>query len=741
MAATHTVASTGSTLKPAINNMSIGSFGGSLSSASLPSTLSFTAQSDNRYPGLPLIAQIDPRKAERAKVIAEANSFAAINSGSDRNLVLTISSNASSTATPCPTSSPTSLHTISTTGTSIVSLPDAIQRPDARPAADVTADIKKFEQRHGEFFDHNWRKCFAAVKQECRETDPIGYPRQLAYEELLRRWQCKPLAVSRSTLPSQGASPMSGGASSARVVTRRDRLCVEPIAIRPPAHPDISGTYIQGPSSLRSYHSGTPSSLESIAELRERESKEEGAYHDYLGRKIADDVVGDHSSFSRKGSERSMSSKRTSRTDLSPEDISPPPSSEVGTVSAVVQPQNQAPWSDISGAADIQGERLKKENKFTVEQLKLVPKQLNVQLADCGFSSLHDPYASPIEESGIVTPEVPDGADPAAVSPRFRDSAPPGATTPICETPISPSSSLHEFNFGFDMPRPAEASDSRNPLSDLNFDFDLGSDMAPTSEAVQGPVLVYPASTAKVKEASYKNLEALDGIPMPKTETEPSSTVISPSTPVYTGALHDPPDTDQQSLSDRLEPSSFSNVSTTAENDLGTGRLGPTSRKKRAKLGVALNRFSSRFLSGRPRYSRPGPRRTMTLENLDHNIRKTAARLQGHTRLPACVDEHAFSGPTSRNEASFSTGTETSSSGEIDELASSMKSLSVSDADQRTSLADISATTSILPEDRHKPPNSERRGRFRRIIASGPERRRHRFGAMLRRKKPPRNDA
>lgn len=718
-----------------MDNLSIGS---SQFSSSLPWTIASgsTAGSAIPYPGVTLVDQIGLRKAEKAKVIAQANSSAAENFGSVRSFGSRPRSITSSAQSSDCSFGSLSIRTGSTGRTSINPLPDAIQRPNTRTTADVTADIEKFKGRHGEFFDDNWRDCFAAVKQKCRETDPIGYSRQLAYEELLRRQH---LATSRTTLPSQRPTvPVIGGAS---VVTKRGRLRAKPVVVCSPVDPDISSMYIRGPSIHGSDRSGISSSLESIDESPELVNQFENASDDVLGRKTTDDVVGNHSSFSRQGSERSMSSERTSRTDLSLENIYPRPSSEAGTISAVVQPENQVPQINMPGAADIQGERPEKKNKFTVEQLKFVPKQLKVELADCGFSSLHDPHASPVEESGTVNPEVPDSADPSTVSPRFRDSAPPGATTPICETPVSPSSSLHAFDFGFDTPRPAEASDSRNPLSDFNFNFDLGSDMAPTSEAVQGPVLVYPTSTAKVKQASYKNLEALDGVPMPKTETEPSSTVISPSTPVNTWGLQDSPDTDQQSLSDRLEPSSVSDVSTTAETDLGTGRLGPTSKKKRAKLGVALNRFSSRFLSGRSRYSRPGPRRTMTIENLDYNIRKTAARLQGHTRLPACVDEHAFSGPTSRNEASFSTGTETSGSGEIDEPASSMKSLSVSDADQRTSLADISATTSIPPENRPKPPNSKGRGRFRRIIASGPERRRRRFGAMLRRKKSPRNDA
>jgi hypothetical protein len=468
---------------------------------------------------------------------------------------------------------------------------------------------------------------------------------------------------------------------------------------------------------------------------------------------VASDITGDNLASSHRDRADSMSLDRSHTIPVSEipgqaasgTGTSPTPSEATFSDDGSQLEERPLP-SDVPGRPGNQDESTKAKRELQIERCGLRPRRKISELKIVNAIDIardsrlsDDQTISPISDLGIVVdPEVSGGADPATVSARIHDSAPPGATTPTCETPISPSSSLHGFNF--DMPRPAEASDSRNALSDFNFDFDLGSIPPPTSQAVQSPVLVHPTSTAKVKEASY-NLEALDGISMPKTETEPSSTVISPSTPVYTRALLDSPDTDQQPLSDRPELSSVSDVSTTAEIDLGTGRLGPTSKKKRAKLGVALNRFSSRFLSGRPRYSRPGPRRTMTIENLDHNIRKTAARLQGHTRLPACVDEHAFSGPTSRNEASFSTETETSSSGKIDEPASSMKSLSVSDADQRTSLADISATTSILPEDRHKPPNSKRRGRFRKIIASGPERRRRRFGAMLRRKKPPRNDA
>ncbi|KAG7531458.1 hypothetical protein FFLO_04318 [Filobasidium floriforme] len=60
------------------------------------------------------------------------------------------------------------------------------------------------------------------------------------------------------------------------------------------------------------------------------------------------------------------------------------------------------------------------------------------------------------------------------------------------------------------MPRPAEASDSLEPLSDFNFDFDLDDNSAPASEALQSPVLAQPASTAKVKEAP-SDREAVKG--------------------------------------------------------------------------------------------------------------------------------------------------------------------------------------------------------------------------------------
>lgn len=495
--------------------MSIRSFGGSLPSVSLHSDgeSGFTAPSDNPCGGITLVHQIGLRKAADAKGIADANRYAAIHSGSDRNLVLTISSNASSAANSCQSSSPNSLRTISTTGTSIVSFPDAIQRPDARPAADVTADIKEFRREREGFYVKNWDNCFAAVKQECRETDPIIYRHQLAYEELLRRWQSKSLASSRSMLPSQGAAgPMTGDASSAHIATEPDRLHSEPVPICPAAGPDISGTYEREPLSLWSYRS---SFLPSIDELPEREIKEEDAYHDYLGRKSIGVVVADRASLARQGSERSMLSKRTSRRELSLEDISPPPSSEVETISAVVQPENQAPQSNMPGAADIQDERPEKENKFTVEQLKLVPKQLKVKLADCGFSSLHDPYASPIEESGIVNPEVPDGADPATVSARIQDSAPPGASTPTCETPISQPSPLSGFNSGFDPEAESESPQGPSSISDFNADSDLGSISATTSGGLQSPVIAQPSPKVNIKKAPF-DLEALRGIPVEK---------------------------------------------------------------------------------------------------------------------------------------------------------------------------------------------------------------------------------
>jgi hypothetical protein len=485
--------------------MSVSSFGGSLPSVSLPSPVAsgFTAPSDNPCEVITLVEQIDLRKAADRMAIAGANSFAAENFGSDRSFFPT--SDASSARTSNRSFESLSIHTSSTgsTGrTSINSLPDAIQRPKTRPAAHVTADIRKFKEKDEKFFDDNWDNCFAAVKHKCLETDPIGYPRQLAYEELLRRWQSKHLATSRTTLPSQRPTvPVIGGAS---VVTKRGRLRAKPVAVCSLADPDISSMYIRGPSIHGSDRSGISSSLESIDESPELINQFENASDDVLGRKTTDDVVGDHSSLSRKGSERSMSSKRTSRTDLSPEDISPPPLSEVGTVSAVVQPQNQALRSDISGAEDVQDNRTEKENKLTIEQLKLVPKQFKVNLADCGFRSLHDPHASPIEESGIVNPEVPDGVDPATDPTRNYDPALPGATTPTCETPISPSPSLQVFDLEPASPATAESPQSRNALSDFNFGYKT----AHTSEALQSPVITQTSSTAKVKEAP-SDLEAL----------------------------------------------------------------------------------------------------------------------------------------------------------------------------------------------------------------------------------------
>jgi hypothetical protein len=477
--------------------MSIGSFGGSLSSASLPWTVAsgFTAPRENPYSGIPLVEQIGLRKAANARGIANANRYAAINSGSDRNLVLTISSNASSAANSCQSSSLNSLRTISTTGTSIVSLSDAIQRPDARPAADVTADIADFREKHTEFLDDNWRDCFVAVEKKCLETDAIGYHRQLAYEELLRRWQSNRLATSRSTLPSQDAAGPVVDDASAPVMVKRGRLRAESVAICSSGHPDISSVSNRGPSSLWSSRSNTPGSLPSIVESPEQESQEEDSYHD-------GGVVANRAPLAQRGSDKSMWRKRTTERDPSLGEISPCPSSKTDRFECDV-PRSAEQSSADDETRYVQDESIKTGNHLDLQRVSPGPKIKRLAFIHREPHLSDDQQTKPHSELASLNLESP---DPPSVSLHFRDSAPPRATTPTCETPISPSPSLQSFKL--DPASPATSQSSQSPSSLLGSDLDYNS--APTSEALQSPVITQTSSTAKVEEAP-SDREAVKG--------------------------------------------------------------------------------------------------------------------------------------------------------------------------------------------------------------------------------------
>ena len=308
--------------------------------------------------------------------IAGANSFAAENFGSDRSFVIKpgsitssapISSQSSKRSSDCA-----SIQTISTGGTSIGSNPVGARQPDTLRFAKVKQAIGDFKSQHETYFKANWSACCAKVEEDVERLGedalPLNNLRELAYEKMLTKWRDERVASSRITLPSQQvAVPVVSDASSARIAVEPSRSRPEPITMCAATGFNISDKSVTGPSSLRSYHSGISSSLESIDESPELVNQFENASDDVLGRKTTDDVVGDHSSLSRQGSERSMSSKRTSRSDLSLEDIYPRPSSETETVSVVVQPEKQAPKSRIPGAAANQDELTGTKRNLEIE--------------------------------------------------------------------------------------------------------------------------------------------------------------------------------------------------------------------------------------------------------------------------------------------------------------------------------------------------------------------------------------
>lgn len=389
------------------HNMSVGSFGGSLPSVSLPSPVAsgFTAPSDNPCEVITLVEQIDLRKAADRMAIAGANSFAAENFGSDRSFVPT--SDASSARTSNRSFESLSIHTSSTgsTGrTSINSLPDAIQRPKTRPAAHVTADIRKFKEKDEKFFDDNWDNCFAAVKHKCLETDPIGYPRQLAYEELLRRWQSNRLATSRSTLPSQDAAGPVVDDASAPVMVKRGRLRAGSVAICSSGHPDISSVSNRGPSSLWSSRSNTPGSLPSIVESPEQESQEEDTYHD-------GGVVANRAPLAQRGSGKSMWRKRTTERDPSLGEISPCPSSKTDRFECDV-PRSAEQSSADDETRHVQDESIKTGNHLDLQRVSPGPKIKRLAFIHREPHLSDGQRTKPHSELASLNLEAPDGTDP-----------------------------------------------------------------------------------------------------------------------------------------------------------------------------------------------------------------------------------------------------------------------------------------------------------------------------------------
>ncbi|KAH8079647.1 hypothetical protein HD553DRAFT_128716 [Filobasidium floriforme] len=226
------------------------------------------------------------------------------------------------------------------------------------------------------------------------------------------------------------------------------------------------------------------------------------------------------------------------------------------------------------------------------------------------------------------------------------------------------------------MPRPAEASDSRNALSDFNFDLDLSSTTARTSEALQSPVLAQSPSTAKVKKAPF-DLKALKGVPAPK----------------------------RWSRRDILS------------------RLKPTHR-----------------------IIRPGPRQTMSRENLQHWWAQRAARRKERRARPPELGESDL---TSMNftETSMSSVTDSEGSGKEFSVGSRHESENGSQSPAESSSGrsgrrdgfynlERPRPVDLLTVEKIQPRQPKSRGRFPKFSRSRPrpEHRRGLFGKLRRRK-------
>lgn len=413
---------------------------------------------------LPLADQIEPKKLLRSLKLARGVRDAASQYESDGS---------------CFTGKPArsdSGYGSESTGSSMMTHRE--ERP-SKQRNDVDEQINALRVCHPDFYERNWLGIWNIESARgCANDEPINHIRYQCLLELYARLEAK-------QNPNRIDLSLIEGGRAHKAIREAERF------------PDA---FLKRPLSSIHEDARTPEGVNS--------------------ERVEGNITGDILTMSHRGSADSMSLD-SSRT-IPVSEI--PGQAALGISEAMFsddgsQSMERPPPSDVPGRPDNQHEGTKAKRKPEIERLDLGPTRKISELRiinaiDIARNSRlsDDQTTSPISDLGIVVdPEVSAGADPATVSARIHDSAPPEATTPICETPISPSSSL--YGVKLDPASPATSQSSQSPSSLLDSDLDYNS--VPTSEVVQSPVLAQPASTAKVKEAPF-NLEELKGIPVEK---------------------------------------------------------------------------------------------------------------------------------------------------------------------------------------------------------------------------------
>jgi hypothetical protein len=521
---------------------------------------------------------------------------------------------------------------------------------------DVADQIKALQVLYPDFYEENWRGIWKIESASgCANDEPINHIREQCLLELRARLKAK-------QNPDQIDLSLVEGGRAHKAIREAARF------------PDA---FLE--RSLSSIREGCemPDGLNS-----ERvESNVTGDIYTSLGRDSADLM-------SPKTSLSMPISDIPSSPDTEPALIGASSASTATLSDDGSQFKEPPPPSDIPGRPDNQHEGTKAKRKLEIELLDLgstrkISELRIINAIDIARDSRlsDDQTTSPVSELGIVVdPEVRNGEDPATDPTCDYNSAPPGATTPTCETPISQPPPLSGIDFGFTSLSPATASPGSKSLSDSNFDFDLGSTTARTSEALQSPVLAQSPSTAKVEEAP-SNREALE------------------------------------------------------ENSAVKHRKGIRSR-----LRARLKKPDRWNLE-------PGPRQTMSRENLQCWWARRAARRKERRARPPELEESDFSS-MSFTSSSMSGATESEGSGkefsvgsrhESDNGSESTRDSSSEASGRRDGFYNLKRPRLIdlLPVEKVQPRQPRGRGRFPKFSRSRP-RRRHQglFARFQRRKKP-----